>query len=251
MSRVSSHRPVSGEAGKGDVDSNQTAADFQSTMWSLVLTARGDREHFERLLRLYWSPVYSFIRRQGFTGHDASDLTQEFMTRVVLGRDLFGKADPTRGRFRAFLKQSLRNFLVDQHRAGKARKAATAPGAEPVSDAAANLAAPDEFDRTWAASVVDHALRRLEEECLRDGMEPHWRAFELNILGPAIRKTQPVSMEALARVVGAVDADQASNMVQTVKRRFRRTLREVVADTVRDPALVDAELAELRAMLGG
>ena len=106
------------------------------------------------------------------------------------------------------------------------------------------------FDREWAAAVIELALNRLEESCLADGMEAHWRGFGTNILGPALRRTSPLPMSRLAAQIGAADETQASNMLQTVKRRFRRILREVVAETVSDPAQVEAELAELRAHVG-
>jgi hypothetical protein len=202
--------------------------------------------------------VYSFIRRQGYAGHDASDLTQEFLTHVVLGRDLIGRADPTRGRFRSFLKHALRNFLIDQHRLGRAHKGGR-PGADASPPANATsldasidpAGAPGEqdrsFDRAWAAAVVEITLNRLEERCLADGLDAHWKAFGINVLGPALRKTSPLPLSELAKIVGAVDDAQASNMLQTVKRRFRRLLREVVTETVSDASHVEEELAELRA----
>jgi DNA-directed RNA polymerase specialized sigma24 family protein len=245
------------------LDPTNTAASFQSTIWSLVLGARGDRAHLEQLLRAYWSPVYAFIRRQGYAGHDASDLTQEFLTQVVIGRDLIGRASPERGRFRSFLKSALRNFLIDQHRMGKAHKGgARAIGPrgtvsmDDANGAARQIAAlvPDSekvFDREWAAAVMEIALARLEESCIADGMELHWRGFNVNVLGPSLRRTSPLSMTRLAEHIGAADETQASNMLQTVKRRFRRVLREVVAETVSDAGQVEEELAELRGHFGG
>ena len=251
------------------MDPTNTAASFQSTIWSLVLGARGDRAHLEQLLRAYWSPVYAFIRRQGYAGHDASDLTQEFLTQVVIGRDLIGRASPERGRFRSFLKSALRNFLIDQHRMGKVHKGGAStigprgangehaislndpsgksgePGS-PLSIAALSPDSEKVFDREWAAAVIENALARLEESCIADGMEAHWRGFNVNVLGPALRRTSPLSMTRLAEHIGAADQTQASNMLQTVKRRFRRLLREVVAETVSDPTQVEQELADLR-----
>jgi RNA polymerase sigma-70 factor (ECF subfamily) len=243
------------------VDPTNTAASFQSTIWSLVLGARGDRAHLEQLLRSYWAPVYSFIRRQGYAGHDASDLTQDFLTHVVLGRDLIGRADPSRGRFRSFLKHALRNFLIDQHRLGKAHKGGKpGPDASPAAQATSLDATIDQpgpggeldktFDRAWAATVIEITLNRLEERCLADGLDGHWKAFGINVLGPALRRTAPLPLNELAKLVGAVDDAQASNMLQTIKRRFRRTLREVVAETVSDGAHVEEELSELRAYFG-
>ncbi len=244
------------------MDPANTAANFQSTIWSLVLGAGrgGDRAHLEQLLRSYWSPVYAFIRRQGYTGHDASDLTQDFLTQVVLSRDLIGRADPAKGRFRSFLKQALRNFLIDQHRLGKAHKGRQSgqggPGVPAHLDAEQHLAlstehssppVDDSFDRAWAAAVVEITLTRLEDACLADGLEAHWTAFNLNVLGPALRRTTALPLVELARRIHAADEAQASNMLQTIKRRFRRTLREVIAETVSDTDQIEDELGQLRA----
>jgi RNA polymerase sigma-70 factor (ECF subfamily) len=244
------------------VDPNQTAAEFQTTHWSLVYGARGDRTGLEHLLRQYWSPVYAFIRRQGYGGHDASDLTQEFLSQVVIGRDIVGKADPSRGRFRSFLKQSLRNFLIDQHRThrhsrgaplGPNRQAAVSlPDGHAESSEAASV--PDElsreFDREWAATIVQITLQRLEDAARQEGLNSHWEAFRTNILGPTLWRTEALDMTELAKRVGAADAAQVSNMIQTMKRRFRRTLREVVGETVATPEQVEQELAELRNYVG-
>jgi RNA polymerase sigma-70 factor (ECF subfamily) len=246
------------------VDPANTAANFQSTIWSLVLGAGrgGDRAHLEQLLRTYWSPVYAFIRRQGYTGHDASDLTQDFLTQVVLSRDLIGRADPAKGRFRSFLKQALRNFLIDQHRLGKAHKGRTGdgmasltPGSADGSTAPIDPPAPPSdhdlvFDKAWAATVIELTLDRLETACHADGMDAHWTAFSINVLGPALRRTAPMTLVDLARHIDAADEAQASNMLQTVKRRFRRILRDVISETVSDPAQVEDELGQLRAYFG-
>ncbi len=259
------------------MDPNQTAAEFQTTHWAMVYRARGNRAGLEQLLRLYWSPVYGFIRKQGYGGHDASDLTQEFLAQVVIGRDIVGRADPSRGRFRAFLKQALRNFLIDQHRTHRHSKGGRSvvesgpgrTGAGPIQtidlDAierrgalrppAADTAASDpewgdgagrEFDREWAATIVHITLQRLEDQARAEGLAAHWTAFRANILGPALWRTSPIPLGVLAERVGAADADQVSNMIQTIKRKFRRTLREVVGETLATPDQIEEELAALR-----
>jgi RNA polymerase sigma-70 factor (ECF subfamily) len=239
------------------MDPSHTAAEFGTTHWSLVYGARGDRSGLEHLLRRYWSPVYAFIRKQGYGGHDASDLTQEFLSRVVIGRDLVGKADPARGRFRSFLKGALRNFLIDQHRTGKFSKGGAVPNAPAALPEAGggigefSKEQSREFDREWAATLVQLTLRRTEDEARSEGLGAHWEAFNINVLGPTLRRTEPLGLEILAAQIGAADAAQASNMVQTMKRRFRRTLREVVAETVATEAEVEDELAELRGYMGG
>jgi len=233
----------------------ETGAWFHTTSWALVISARADRGDLELLLRAYWSPVYAFIRKKGFGPHDAADLTQEFLADVLVGRDLIGKADQARGRFRSFLKTALRNFLIDHRRKAGSRKASPEFGLMQVEDAGqmaddGSQPAADEpsnaFDRQWAAAVLALAIERVESSCKQEGLDQQWTAFRINVLGPLTKKTRPLTMENLAETVGATGPEQVSNMIQTVKRRFRRTLRQVVAETVNDPEQVEDELANLR-----
>lgn len=256
------------------MDSSHTAANFHSTRWSLVMRAHRDRTVLEHLLRQYWSPVYACIRRQGYAGPDASDLTQEFMTSVVLGRGLFNLADPARGRFRTFLKAALGNFLIDQHRAGRfSKRSARQPTANDntpqlpeIPASGAGIRGFTAFDRAWARTVVEQALLRVESACIRDGLADHWTAFETNVLAPAVRKTSPIPLDQLAGALNRASLNRAStnraatppepynesqvsNMIQTVKRRFRKALRDVIAETVSDPTEIDLELGELRSFM--
>src|SRR5919202_4094352 len=68
------------------------AAAFVTTRWSMVLTAQGDSpaadEALEKLCRVYWWPLYSFLRRQGYNPEEAQDLTQGFFARLLERRGL-------------------------------------------------------------------------------------------------------------------------------------------------------------------
>ena len=57
---------------------------FKSTMWTVVLTAqaKGTSEADEALAKLcgvYWLPLYTYVRRRGYSVQDAEDITQEFL----------------------------------------------------------------------------------------------------------------------------------------------------------------------------
>src|SRR5438093_1310210 len=65
------------QAGVGKPDSR-----FAPTRWSVVLNAgRGDspegRRALEELCRIYWRPVYRYVRGRVANSHDAEDWTQE------------------------------------------------------------------------------------------------------------------------------------------------------------------------------
>lgn len=231
----------------------------------MIVQARGDRPTLERLLRQYWAPVYAVVRRQGYGPHDASDLTQEFLTTVVLSRDLLGKADPQRGRFRSFLRRALKNFLIDRHRSAVRRTAGHTEltGGTPGDDGSGHehgLAgfgddAPTDldrlFDRRWAGAIVERAMAELEDGLRADGMLTHWQAFEINVASPALRGTKPIALDKLGERLGVADPDVLSNMLQTARRRFRKILRDIVAETVSAPGEVDDELGELRRLIDG
>src|SRR5580658_420829 len=101
-------------------------AEFEETHWSVVLAAglndskRCD-EALARLCQTYWLPLYTFVRRRGYSPHDAQDLTQDFFARLIEAR-VAAAADPKRGRFRSFLLANLKNFLANEWDRAQAQK---------------------------------------------------------------------------------------------------------------------------------
>lgn len=55
----------------------------------------------EVLCRAYWSPLYAYLRRSepGLSSHDAKDLVQGFLARLIERGDL-EFVGPEKGRFR-------------------------------------------------------------------------------------------------------------------------------------------------------
>src|ERR1017187_7858797 len=99
---------------------------FPPTQWSMILDAGEGSESvaraaLEAMCRQYWYPLYSFVRGQGRTHHEAEDCTQEFLARL-LASDGVARARPERGRFRSFLLMSLRNCMANEWQRGQAAK---------------------------------------------------------------------------------------------------------------------------------
>jgi hypothetical protein len=89
-------------------------SDFPTTRWTLVIAAADPRRTEARsalvsLCEAYWYPLYAYIRRRGYAADQAQDLAQDFFVRVLEGRYL-DRADPDKGRFRAFILTSLKFF---------------------------------------------------------------------------------------------------------------------------------------------
>src|SRR5437773_25976 len=153
------------------------AAVFATTHWSLVLEAQGEspaaQQALEKLCRIYWRPIYSFLRREGVGQEEAEDLTQGFFALLLERRDL-SAVRKEKGRLRSYLLTSLKHFLADERRRtmaikrGKGERLVSleALRAEKCMDMepADPLTAERIFERRWAATVLDHALNLLKEE---------------------------------------------------------------------------------------
>jgi hypothetical protein len=104
-----------------------TESPFATTHWSVVLKAGESgtpqaAAALEKLCLVYWEPIYGYIRRQGCSPHDAQDLTQSFLARL-LARDFAAGLDPRKGKFRSFLLVAINHFLSNERlRAGAAKR---------------------------------------------------------------------------------------------------------------------------------
>ena len=154
-------------------------AGFAATRWTLVLAAaRGTpspraAEAMAELCRVYWYPLYAYVRRRGYESHEAEDLTQEFFVRL-LAKDSLAEVDRQKGKFRAFLLASLKHFLANQRDRRQAQKrggghvviALDALSAESRYrlEPACQLTPDKLFERQWALTVLEQVLARLQAE---------------------------------------------------------------------------------------
>ncbi len=207
-------------------------------------------EALATLCETYWYPVYAFIRRQGHDADHARDLTQEFFARV-LEKNYFRDADPARGRFRAFLLTSIRHFLSNERDREQALKRGgrtlmlsldveTAEGAYRL-EGRDDLTPEKLFDARWATVLLDRALARLHEEYVAAGKNDLFECLNGFLTGDSDDVPYADTARALDMSEGAVKV-----AVHRLRRRFRDALVKEIAETVSDPADIDAEIRHLR-----
>lgn len=229
---------------------------FRTTQWSLVLRTRDGSPHaraaLDQLCRIYRPSVLTFLRRQGYPPAEAEDLAQSFYAQL-LECGFHARADPQRGRFRAYLLTALRHFLAHarEHdgalrRGGRVQWVPFGDIAPSDQGAGARLEeTPEEaFDRSWALAVLGEALRRLRRETERVGKAELFATLRpFLVQGPG--KTD---YREVARRLG-MRSNTVAVTVHRLRQRLRATVRDVLADTVDDPDVIDAELAALHETL--
>ena len=219
-------------------------AEFPSTQWSRIANAGDGRSPggaaaLEDLCRAYWLPLYAFLRRRGHSPHDAEDLVQGFLARVLAREDL-AEVGPEKGRFRTFLLTSLRNFVIKQALHDKALKRGGGVVAISIdTEEAERLCGPDlaadspeaAFDRHFAQAVVTRAFAALREEHRARGKEALFAA-----LAPHLDGAEPDGYESPAAQFG-----MTPGAVAVAVHRMRGRLRELLRAEVRQLCTSTAE----------
>jgi RNA polymerase sigma factor (sigma-70 family) len=233
-------------------------SDFPTTRWTLVVAASDPKRKEVRsalafLCENYWYPLYAYLRRRGYPADQAQDLTQEFFIRVLEGRYL-DRANPEKGRFRAFLLTSLKFFVADEEDRNRAQKrggGALLPlefssGEERYQREPAHDETPERiFERRWALSVLDRVVQKLRDEFARHGRPEHFERLKVFLLGHSDAPYAALAHE-LNTSEGALKV-----AIHRFRKRYRELFRREIGDTVADPAEVESELRFLAAVLTG
>jgi RNA polymerase sigma-70 factor (ECF subfamily) len=233
--------------------------EFATTHWSLVVAARPDeagesiaRKSLEELCRLYWYPLYAFVRYRGYTSEDAQDLTQAFFARIIEAGG-FVSANPERGRFRSYLLGALKHFLANEWHRSQTRKRggqvdfiewdALDPETRYAGTSVQSEDPEQLFDREWALETVAGALQTLREEMRKAGKSEQFDALKGSLTGEDESSREEIAVR-LGMSAGAVKV-----AVHRLRQRYRTLLRAAIAETVSDEANLDEEMRYLVSVL--
>jgi len=221
---------------------------FLTTRWTIVgKAARSDETEARRalgdLFNIYWKPLYRYIRRTGKSPEDAEDLVQGFFERLVAG-DGLRMADRDRGRFRAFLLTTLKNYMVSEWRRDHRQKRGGfsqhlsldwRDAETGLSLDASHHHSPDSlYDREWATAMLTKVLNDMERE---DPEFDRWKPF-LSLS----RESVPYAEIAGRFGIGEGAARVA---VHRLRKRYRQRVREEIAGSLTDQSMVEDEMKVL------
>lgn len=228
---------------------------FIDTAWSVVVAAGAESQPradaaLAELCRVYWPPIYGYLRRSGHSQQDAQDLTQSFFQHLLENHTL-RRASREKGRFRSFLLGSLKLCLSDERTRRQAAKrggrmqflSLDAFAAEEVhhlrSDGAAD---PDEvLDARWAGVLLERGLARVRADWEADGKGKLFAALEPLLAGEKRERSHREIAEQMNLSIAAV-----ATHIHRLRRQFAAAVRREVLQTVSAPREVEEELRQLR-----
>jgi RNA polymerase sigma factor (sigma-70 family) len=230
---------------------------FPTTLWSVVLHAGRNepsqvRAALAQLCQAYWYPLYSFVRRRGYSPHDAEDLTQAFFAQLLEKRGL-ERVNPELGRFRTFLLASLKNFLSNDWDKAHARKRGGGQTIVSLDEERAearyqlepshDMTPERHFERQWVMTLLDQVLGALRDEYHADGKGNLFEELKAVIIG---------QLAGYADIAARLRCSEGAIKVAVhrLRHRYRELMRARIAATVGEEDVED-ELRHLLAVLGG
>jgi hypothetical protein len=230
---------------------------FPVTQWTaLGGAAAGETDELDRLIRQYWAPLKIFFRATfPQLSNDADSWLQDFAEDKMLKAGWLARADRARGRFRDFLKTSLRNFVLDRLNLASARNAPV-----PLEGLETDLAQPqppsEAFDLMWVRIVLGETLKRMEADCKNPaGDQPRrkliWEMFRVRLLDPIFNDAEPPPYSELIRRFELVSPTDASNLLLSGKRIFKAHLSRVIQEYAGLDAATAAEVKALEEFVAG
>jgi DNA-directed RNA polymerase specialized sigma24 family protein len=229
-------------------------ASFPSTRWSRVvaaadLKAPDARAALAELCAVYWYPIYVFVRRKGNDAEKALDLTQSYFARL-LEHGVLAAADPSKGRFRGFLRTDCEHFLIDRHRRETSLQRGGAVSLIPIDaqdaegryifEPADGMTPEKVFNRVWATTLLGRVLDLLAQE----HTEPDRATLFAEIKVVLTEGKSAVPAAALAKRLETTEG-AIHTAVSRLKRRYREILKDQIAATLDNPAQIEDEIRDL------
>ncbi len=213
------------------------------------------REALAEFCRLYWYPLYAYVRRRGYDPFSAKDLTQEFFAQLLEKRWL-AELDPTKGKCRSWLLGVMNHFLAHEWAKTKAERrgggqfvfSLDEEGAEEryQLEPAEQCTPETLFDRRWALALLQEAAGRLRREYEAGGKVELFEGIKGFVSLDGTSMSYQQAAERLKLTSGAV-----KSAVHRLRQRYQELVRSEIARTVGTSAEVDEELSDLLAAVRG
>jgi DNA-directed RNA polymerase specialized sigma24 family protein len=242
-------KPVAVQGGKS----------MPETRWSLVQKVKEKDDQKAKvalgeLMKIYWDPLRAFALGRGEPLSDVDDAVQGFYE-MLITRGSMLSVNQDRGRLRSFLRASFERYLIDQW--DKRSAAKRGGGRHHVSldqeeeehhhlkELSHDMTPERIFEKRWVLTLLARVMEALRANYASRGKEEIYEALK----GALEWQSTDFSYAEAGAKIG-MNENAVKQAVFRMRKKFGELLRWEVAETVSDPADVDAELRELLNALG-
>jgi RNA polymerase sigma-70 factor (ECF subfamily) len=219
-----------------------------TTIWTMVYQARSGKpdqvgEAISRLMLQYAGAVHRYLLKILRNPEIAAELDQEFALRFIRGD--FRNCDPSRGRFRDYVKRALQNLVNDYYRRQRPNVSMDALFYEPLAEDTDPPQFEVEFIESWKKDLLERAWRLLLELEEKSGL-PYYTVLRLRVDHPDLRSQKLA--ERLSSVLGrTITAGAFRQSVQRARAKYVNFLIGEVKASLQDPTAenVEEELGDL------
>jgi RNA polymerase sigma-70 factor (ECF subfamily) len=133
-----------------------------ASRWSLIHpgTTLPDAQARNDLLIHYHEAVYHYLVAKLRDPHAAGELFSNFAVRILEEDALLRRADPSRGRFRDYLRAVLSRMVIDHYRAQARRRSEQLDDVE--GESGPEMTDPDPFPACWRQELLNQAWKALQ-----------------------------------------------------------------------------------------
>jgi RNA polymerase sigma-70 factor (ECF subfamily) len=220
-----------------DFTRRSSRCEWATTVWTDVFGGRdagtAGRQARGDLLVRYHEVVYRYFLAATRDPHAADDLYSDFAERLLDSPRLVQNVDPTKGRFRPYLRTVLKHMVTDYYRGQHRRPLPLDPSriiAPPK---------PDPFAGIWQQEMLNHAWEALEVLEKKTG-RIYYTVLRLHSDTPGIKPSE-IAERLRAERGRELSPRNVSQLLHRARRRFAGFLVKEVKRTLAAPTQEELE----------
>lgn len=208
----------------------------------------------QELAERYYPAISRYIearlRKQPVADRQVTELANQFIEKKIYTGVAIRNVDPSKGAYRYYLMEAMRNFLTDEYRRAVTKRE-TGSGADvsyedmPQGWEPTDTEVASAFDKGWIEGLITATYKRTRQHCLDHDQQVHFELFVRRVL-PAKKK----GWRELGAMFGK-SASEAESLAQTATRHFRRIFKDVVAEETESMAEAESIINTFLRTYGG
>jgi RNA polymerase sigma factor (sigma-70 family) len=218
------------------------------TEWTLIRTAhtpapagaplnRDVAEAMQKLIARYHDAVERYLRLKLRDENLADEVKQEFWTKLLTGK--LAGADPSKGRFRDYLRTVLHRLIIDHFRT---RKIQQLPPGELIDPSKPD----DDFDHVWRELVIKRVWSRLETYEVTTPKNRYATVLHLRVDEPEA-PIDDLAQALSKRLETRISPEAFRKTLQRARAKFLELLLQELRETIHpaEPEDIEAEIFDL------